>query len=202
MDLQGPNLSTPPGAFWGGVWWGPLSPSSIFSCTKSQRFSIESQIFLLEKGLEIVPLGSRKGGSLLLFKKYWGLLPNVNHSLCGQTTFGHIFVLACFFKRRAGFPYDFGVRHMTGKCTAWPSWAWALELLWLWLPFAHLWSGGIGSYHLRLFSWPRNTSVGHTHICHRIAARKVTTDRHMLASSLQSTSSLRISPPRGCDQVF
>lgn len=35
---------------------------------RSQRFSIESQMFLLEKALEIAPVCSRKGGSLLLKK--------------------------------------------------------------------------------------------------------------------------------------
>lgn len=67
MDPQGPNLSFPRG-FGVGCDEGLLSPSSIFSHMRSQRFSTESQMFLLEKGLEIVALGSRKGGSLLLKK--------------------------------------------------------------------------------------------------------------------------------------
>ena len=46
----------------------PACPSSIFSHVRSQRFSIESQMFLLEKALEIAPVGNRKGGSLSLKK--------------------------------------------------------------------------------------------------------------------------------------
>lgn len=30
------------------------------------------------------------------------------------------------------------------------------------LPFAHLWSRGLGLYQLRLFSWPTDTSGGHS----------------------------------------
>lgn len=84
---------------------------------RSQRFSVESQMFLLEKGLEIAPVGSRKGGSLLL-KKNTEACFQLQIVLCADRLDLGVF-LSCFAFSNGDLAFSMKLRalHTVGKCT-------------------------------------------------------------------------------------